>query len=129
MRRVSMTTRDELVAAIGHRYVEADRAERGLVLDEFTTVTGLRQACKQAAIAPAVSFHILRHTLASRLAQRGAPLGVVAAALGNTEAMAAKHYAHLSPNYVADTIRQAAGEMGLATDSRVVTLRPVATAG
>jgi integrase len=73
----------------------------------------LRDACAAAKIAPAVSFHILRHTFASRLAMRNVPMSVVAAALGNTEAICARHYAHLSPGYVADTIRQHAGGMGI----------------
>jgi integrase len=73
----------------------------------------LQDACDAARIAPAVSFHILRHTYASRLVQRGVPMAVIAAALGNTEAICAKHYAHLSPSYIADSIRQAAGELGI----------------
>jgi hypothetical protein len=44
---------------------------------------------------------------------RGVPMAVVAAALGNTEAICARHYAHLSPGYIADTIRQASGELGI----------------
>jgi integrase len=73
----------------------------------------LEQACARAGIGPAVSFHVLRHTAASRLVQRGVSLSVVAAFLGNTEVICARHYAHLSPNYVSDTIRQAAGELGI----------------
>ena len=38
-----MATRDELVVAIGRRYADADRVERGLVLDEFTTLTGFHR--------------------------------------------------------------------------------------
>ena len=38
---------------------------------------------------------------------RGVPTGVIAHQLGHTDTrMAEKHYAHLSPSYVADTIRQ-----------------------
>jgi integrase len=77
----------------------------------------LRDACAAAKIAPAVSFHILRHTFASRLAMRAVPMAVVAAALGNTEAVCVKHYAHLSPAYIADTIRANAGGMGIVPQS------------
>ena len=38
-----MATRDELVLAVGRRYAEADRHERGQVLDEFTTLTGFHR--------------------------------------------------------------------------------------
>jgi hypothetical protein len=40
MRRVSMATRDELVAAVAERYARSDRLERGRILDEFVAVTG-----------------------------------------------------------------------------------------
>ena len=40
MRRVSMATRDELVAAVVDRYARSDRTERGRILDEFVAVTG-----------------------------------------------------------------------------------------
>jgi hypothetical protein len=39
MGRVSMATRDELVAALVERYAGGSRAERGLILDEFVAVT------------------------------------------------------------------------------------------
>jgi len=42
-RRVSMATRDELVAAIAHRYSQSGRAERGRILDEFVAVTGFHR--------------------------------------------------------------------------------------
>ncbi|WP_424137743.1 ISNCY family transposase [Roseomonas chloroacetimidivorans] len=43
MRRVSMATRDELVAVTAERYARAGRRERGLILDEFTAVTGFHR--------------------------------------------------------------------------------------
>src|SRR5271169_5019262 len=43
MRRISMATRDELVAAIAGRYSQADRTERSRILDEFTAVTGFHR--------------------------------------------------------------------------------------
>ncbi len=43
MRRISMATRDGLVAAVSERYGRASRAERGLILDEFAAVTGLHR--------------------------------------------------------------------------------------
>jgi hypothetical protein len=39
MRRISMATRDELVATLVERYAGGTRAERGLILDEFVAVT------------------------------------------------------------------------------------------
>src|SRR3954447_4541443 len=40
MRRVSMATRDELLAAVAARYRSSPRADRARILDEFTAVTG-----------------------------------------------------------------------------------------
>jgi integrase len=83
----------------------------------------LRAACEVACISPAISFHVLRHTFASRLAMRGVPMAVIAAALGNTEAICARHYAHLSPGFVADTIRRAVGTLGIVPATNVMPLR------
>ena len=60
----------------------------------------MRHACERADIEPAITFHILRHTYASRLAMRGVPLNVIAKQLGHSDTrMTEKHYAHLAPSY------------------------------
>ncbi len=82
----------------------------------------MRAACEAAKIAPAIGFHILRHTHASRLARAGVSLAVIAAQLGNGEAICAKHYAHLSPDHVADAIRAGFGSMGIVPESNVVSM-------
>lgn len=43
MGRLSTTTRDQLVAAASRRYAEANRSERGRILDELTALTGLHR--------------------------------------------------------------------------------------
>jgi hypothetical protein len=43
MRRVSMATRDELVAAVVERYGRSRRAEKTRILDEFAAVTGFHR--------------------------------------------------------------------------------------
>src|SRR3954452_24666258 len=43
MRRVSMATRDELVAAVIERYSKGTRAEKGRILDAFVAVTGFHR--------------------------------------------------------------------------------------
>ncbi len=81
----------------------------------------LRDACEAANIAPAVSLHVLRHTHASRLATRGVPMQVIAAQLGHSSVkVTERHYAHLSPGYVADTIRAAFGSLGLVPATNLV---------
>ena len=80
----------------------------------------LREACASARIEPPISFHILRHTYASRLALAGTPLPVIAAQLGHAGTrMTERHYAHLTPNYVADTVRAAFGPLGIVKQSNV----------
>jgi len=79
----------------------------------------MHEACARAGIAPAVGFHVLRHTHGSLLAMRGVPMAVIARQLGHADTrITEKHYAHLAPNYVADTIRQ--GFPRLAREERVV---------
>jgi len=74
----------------------------------------LDAASARAKIEPAATFHILRHTYASALAMRGVPMGVIAAQLGHSDTrMTEKHYAHLSPNYVAETVRAALPALGI----------------
>jgi len=84
----------------------------------------LDEASRGAGISPAVNFHILRHTHASHLAMKGVPMGVIAAQLGHADTrMTATHYAHLSPSYVAQTIRANFPVLNLAEKSQVVPLR------
>jgi integrase len=90
----------------------------------------MRDACVAARITPVATFHDLRHTYASRLAMRGVPMGVIAAQLGHADTrMTERHYAHLAPSYVADTVRQFFGELGILTGTTVTPLRPMALAG
>lgn len=87
----------------------------------------LTAACKVAKISPAVSFHVLRHTHASTLAMKGVPMGVIAAQLGHAdERMTQRHYAHLAPSYVADTIRAHFPTLGILDPSNVTEFAPKA---
>jgi site-specific recombinase XerD len=84
----------------------------------------LADAANRAKIYPAPSFHILRHSHASALAMRGVPLGVIAAQLGHQDTrMTERHYAHLAPSYVADTIRTHFPTLGISGESNVTSIR------
>jgi integrase len=83
----------------------------------------LEEASKSAGISPPVTFHILRHTHGSHLAMQGVPMGVIAKQLGHSDTrMTEKHYAHLAPNYVADTIRSNFPKFGIVGNSPIVSL-------
>jgi integrase len=85
----------------------------------------LAAACVAARIA-SVTFHGLRHTYASRLVMKGVPLAVVAAQLGHSDTrMVEKHYGHLAPTYIADTVRAAFDRIGLMQADNVSTLAAV----
>ena len=74
----------------------------------------LMSACIAAEIDPPISFHVLRHTYASRLAMRNISLQVIAKQLGHTDTrMVEKHYGHLAPSYISDTIRNGFGTLGI----------------
>jgi integrase len=84
----------------------------------------LRDACQVAKIVPAISFHVLRHTYGSILAMRGVSLQVIAEALGHADTrMTSRHYAHLVPSYVADTIRAKLPAFGVEERDNVTALQ------
>jgi integrase len=84
----------------------------------------LGEASARAKVTPAVTFHILRHTHGSHLAMRGVPMGVIAAQLGHADTrMTEKHYAHLAPSYVAETIRANFPDLGIGGSANVLSLR------
>ena len=81
----------------------------------------LKEACAVAKISPAVSFHIPHHTHGSTLAMKGVPLPVIAKQLGHADTrMTEKHYAHLAPSYVADTIRASFPDLGIVRKGNVI---------
>jgi integrase len=87
----------------------------------------MREACARAGIIPAVGFHVLRHTHASILAMQGVPMAVIARQLGHADTrMTERHYAHLAPNYVADTIRARFPRLPSSISSAVVSINRTA---
>jgi hypothetical protein len=57
-------------------------------------------------------------------AMNGVPLMVVAKNLGHADTrMVEKHYGHLAPGFIADTIRAGAPRYGIAAGKRVLPLR------
>jgi len=89
------------------------RQENGKAWAPTTYHRPMRAVLASAGIEN-VTLHELRHTYASTMVRGGAPLMVVAQALGHSDSrMVEKHYAHLAPSYVTDTIRRLAPDIEL----------------
>lgn len=113
-RQISGKPRDALLflRSKGQRWKRADQQRP------------LASACAKAELDN-VTFHGFRHTYASRLAMKGVPFAVIAAQLGHADTrMVERHYGHLTPNYVADTVRAAFDPMNLSAASKISVLSP-----
>lgn len=68
-------------------------------------VRPLIEACEAAKITPPISFHELRHTYASHLAQNGVELLTISKLLGHADTrITSKHYAHLADRTLAAAV-------------------------
>ena len=74
-------------------FVFAD--EHGGVFSDYRLNHEIAMACQRAGLRK-ISCHVLRHTYASHLALKGAPLGVVQRLLGHSNIQITMRYAHLS---------------------------------
>ena len=69
---------------------------RGRHLVRETSLLRLRAMCRDAGITPH-GWHVLRHTFASHLVQRGVSLRVVQHLIGHSSIRMTERYAHLRP--------------------------------
>ena len=80
-------------------------------------------ACARAKIEPAVTFHELRHSYASLLAQAGADLLTISKLLGHADTrVTARHYAHLTDTTLANAVNALLPSFGTVAASNVVDL-------
>ena len=87
-------------------------------------VRPLEVACKAAKITPAVSFHELRHTYASLLAQAGADLLTISKLLGHADTrITARHYAHLCDRTLANTVDKLLPDFGFKPDEAIAAIK------
>jgi len=85
----------------------------------------MRRASTAAGLSPPVSFHLLRHAYAGLLAKRGVSLQVIAAVLGHADTrMTERHYAHLAPDHVAQTVRAHLPSFGIRSNVKRPEDRP-----
>lgn len=83
-------------------------------------VRPLKEACTRAKIEPAVSFHELRHTYASLLAQAGADLLTISKLLGHADTrITSRHYAHLCDKTLGATVRALLPSFGHKPDTKL----------
>ena len=99
-------------------------APDGKAWTDSTQIRRMTDICKAGKVDPPASFHDLRRTYGARLARAGVPMSVIAEALGHAdERITRKHYAHLSPSYVSQTVREHAAGLGIVEQSNVKRLR------
>lgn len=80
----------------------------------------LRDAGVRARLAAPAGFHDLRRTYGARLAMAGVPMAVIAEALGHAdERITRRHYAHLAPSFVAETVRAKVAGLGIVPQSNL----------
>lgn len=81
----------------------------------------MRAACLAAEIEP-MTFHELRHTYASMLANAGVPLAFIAEQLGHANTrMVEKFYGHFCRKAQADAIRKLTPKRGLSPEAKKIT--------
>jgi len=101
-------TRDEV-----KRRARGDKMENIQAWAQCDQQRPMDAACKQAGLDP-IRFHELRHSYASGLINKGVPLAYIAAQLGHSDTrMVEKHYGHLAPNAMAESIRALAPRLGI----------------
>ena len=114
--------REQIIGKTGMEY--AFKRSDGTCWNKNHQSRLMKAACLQAKIEPAISFHELRHTYASLLAQAGADLLTISKLLGHADTrITSRHYAHLCDKTLANTVRNLLPDFGSAnTPSNIVTI-------
>jgi integrase len=97
---------EALAALKAHRHLRGDLVFcdlGGRVLTKGETKWPLWSACKRAGLRR-IGWHVLRHSFASHLVMRGAPLKAVQELLGHATIQMTMRYAHLAPEVARDAV-------------------------
>ena len=98
---------DVLKALKSHRHLRGPLVFCNLDGEEFTVGEpryALERICRLAGLRQ-FGWHVLRHTFASHLAMRGAPLKAVQDLMGHATIQMTMRYAHLAPEVARDAVR------------------------
>jgi integrase len=97
---------DTVVAFKAHRHLRGELVfcnGDGGMLTKNQCRRPLYEACKRAGLRQ-IGWHVLRHTFASHLVMRGAPIKVVQELLGHRDITTTMRYAHLSQESRRDAV-------------------------
>ena len=91
-----------------------------MTCDRFRDLkAGLKLACKQAELT-GITWHIFRHTFASRLLRNGTDIVTVKELLGHSTIVVTMRYAHTNDEAKVNAVKSVTGS------DRIVTMRPKA---
>ena len=98
---------DVLSALKRHRHLRGDVVfctPAGSMFTKGESKHPLWRACKRAGLRR-IGWHVLRHTFASHLVMRKAPIKAVQELMGHFSVTMTERYAHLSPDVRKDAVR------------------------
>ncbi len=91
----------------GHRHLKGPLVfcdEGGRMLTKGELRHPLLRACKRAGLRE-IGWHVLRHTFASHLVMRGAPIVAVQDLMGHSTIQMTMRYAHLAPHVTREAVQ------------------------